>query len=159
MDSLHKKVFSCHADVIKWEHFPRHWRFVRGIHRSTVNSLHKGQWSGALVFSLICGLNKRLSKRSWGWWFQTPSRSLWRHCNVKSVSITSPHYVVCDVSMRSIITEFPQVHINYVWHIVPPQYSEYQYCSADGHMIHLINAPITLFVKWGWELPGNEAYH
>ena len=26
--------------------------------------------------------NKRLSKRSWGWWFETPSRSLWRHCNV-----------------------------------------------------------------------------
>ena len=23
-------------------------------------------------------LNKRLSKRSWGWWFETPSRSLWR---------------------------------------------------------------------------------
>ena len=28
--------------------------FVRGIHRSPVNSLHKGQWRGALMFSLIC---------------------------------------------------------------------------------------------------------
>ena len=27
-------------------------------------------------------LNKRLSKQSWGWWFESPSRSLWRHCNV-----------------------------------------------------------------------------
>ena len=26
-------------------------------------------------------LNKRLSKQSWGWWFETPSNSLWRHCN------------------------------------------------------------------------------
>ena len=26
-------------------------------------------------------LNKRLNKQSWGWWFETPSRSLWRHCN------------------------------------------------------------------------------
>ena len=26
-------------------------------------------------------LNKRLSKQSWGWWLETPSRSLWRHCN------------------------------------------------------------------------------
>ena len=26
-------------------------------------------------------LNKRLSKQSWGWWFETPLRSLWRHCN------------------------------------------------------------------------------
>ena len=24
-------------------------------------------------------LNKRLSKQSWGWWFEMPSRSLWRH--------------------------------------------------------------------------------
>ena len=29
-------------------------------------------------------LNKRLSKQSWGWWFETPSRPLWRHCNVPS---------------------------------------------------------------------------
>ena len=28
--------------------------------------------------------NKRLSKQSWGWWFETPSRSLWRHCNDRS---------------------------------------------------------------------------
>ena len=27
--------------------------------------------------------NKRLSKQSWGWWFEQPSRSLWRHCNVE----------------------------------------------------------------------------
>ena len=27
-------------------------------------------------------LDKRLSKQSWGWRFETPSRSLWRHCNV-----------------------------------------------------------------------------
>ena len=26
-------------------------------------------------------LNKPLSKQSWGWWFETPSYSLWRHCN------------------------------------------------------------------------------
>ena len=26
-------------------------------------------------------LNKRLNKQSWGWWFETPSCSLWRHCN------------------------------------------------------------------------------
>ena len=24
---------------------------------------------------------KRLSKQSWGWWYETPSRLLWRHCN------------------------------------------------------------------------------
>ena len=42
-----------HDDVIKREHFLRYWPFVRGIHRSTVNSPHKGQWRRALMFSLI----------------------------------------------------------------------------------------------------------
>ena len=27
-------------------------------------------------------LNKRLSKQWRGWWFEAPSRSLWRHCNM-----------------------------------------------------------------------------
>ena len=40
-----------HDDVIKWKYFPRNWPFV---HRSPVNSPHKGQWRGALMFSLIC---------------------------------------------------------------------------------------------------------
>ena len=42
-----------HDDVIKWKHFPRNWLFLRRIHRSPVNSLHIGQWRGALMFSLI----------------------------------------------------------------------------------------------------------
>ena len=43
-------------DVIKWKHFPRNWPFVRGIHHTKVpvNSPHKSQWRGALMFSLIC---------------------------------------------------------------------------------------------------------
>ena len=32
------------------------------------------------IFFDLC-LNKQLSKQSWGWWFETPSRSLWRHYN------------------------------------------------------------------------------
>ena len=45
---------SLHDDVIKWKHFPRYWPFVRGIRWSPVNSPHKGQWRGALMFSFIC---------------------------------------------------------------------------------------------------------
>ena len=32
-------------------------------------------------------LNKRLSKQPWGWWFETPSWSLWRHRNGKTPSL------------------------------------------------------------------------
>ena len=51
----HCRMFciSYHDDVIKWKHFPRNWPFVREIHRSPVNFPHKGQWRGALMFSLI----------------------------------------------------------------------------------------------------------
>ena len=47
-----------HDDVIKWKHFPCDWPFVRGIHRSPVNSSHKGQWRRALMFTLICAKMK-----------------------------------------------------------------------------------------------------
>ena len=54
-----------------WRHpmetFPRYWPFVRGIHRSPVNSPHKGQWRGALMFSLICAwANGRANNRDAG---------------------------------------------------------------------------------------------
>ena len=48
------ELFGFHDVVIKRKHYPRYWRFVRGIHRSPVNSPHKGQWRGALMLSLIC---------------------------------------------------------------------------------------------------------
>ena len=56
-----------HDDVIKWKHFPRYWPFVRGIHRSPVNSPHKGQWRGALMFTLICArINDWVNNRKAG---------------------------------------------------------------------------------------------
>ena len=51
---LHHRSVVAHDDDIKWKHFPCHWPFVRGFHRSPVNSPHKGQWRRALMFSLIC---------------------------------------------------------------------------------------------------------
>ena len=39
-------------------------------------------WSFDVFFDLR--LNKRLSKQPCGWWFETPSWSLWRQCNVMS---------------------------------------------------------------------------
>ena len=70
-----------HEDAIEWKHFPRYWPFVRGIHLSPVYSPHKGQCRGALMFFLICAINKRFIKHSWSWWFETPSRPLKRHFN------------------------------------------------------------------------------
>ena len=66
---IHRYLFQSlfHDDVIKWRHFPRYWPFVRGIHRFPVTSPHKGQWRGALMFSLICvWINDWISNREAG---------------------------------------------------------------------------------------------
>ena len=59
----------CYDDVIKWRRFPRYCPFVRGIHRAPVNSPHKGQWRGALIFSLTCAwINGWVNNREAGDW-------------------------------------------------------------------------------------------
>ena len=44
-------------------------------------------------------LNKRLLKQSWDWWFETSSRSLWRHCNVL-IPTCLPFYVFVYLDAR-----------------------------------------------------------
>ena len=44
-------------------------------------------WSFDVFFDLR--LNKRLSKQWWGWWFETPTRPLWRHYNTLFHSLVS----------------------------------------------------------------------
>ena len=70
-------VRQLHDDVIKGKHFPCHW--------SPVNSLHKGQWRGALMFYLIC---------TWinGWVISGEAGDLRRH---------SAHYDVTIMDMFS----------------------------------------------------------
>ena len=52
------------------------------------NSLVTGEFPSqrpvTRIFNVFFDLhqNKRLSKQWWGWWLETPSRQLWRHCNV-----------------------------------------------------------------------------
>ena len=62
---------------------------VKETHRSPMDSTHKGQSRGALMFSSISvfdvffdrRLNERSSKQLRRRWFQTISHWLWRQCN------------------------------------------------------------------------------
>ena len=38
-------------------------------------------------------VNKRLSKQSWGWWFETLSRPLWRQCDALQIHDVCYDYV------------------------------------------------------------------
>ena len=99
-----------HDDVIKWKHFPRYWPFVRGIHRSTVNSPHKGQWRGALMFTLICArINGWVNNREagdlrryrahydvivmWKWFPCTPSTHFWPYYPVRGLYSNLSWYI------------------------------------------------------------------
>ena len=85
-----------HDDVIKWKHFPRNWPFVRGIHRSPVNSPHKGQWRGYLMFSLICvWINGWANNREAG-----DLRRYRAHYGVTVMYITRDHWNATWASLR-----------------------------------------------------------
>ena len=70
----------------QWEHFPRYWPFVRGIHRWPVDSRHKGQWR-ALMFSWICTWTN-------GWANNRDAGDLRRH---------RAHYDVIVMPLRNVI--------------------------------------------------------
>ena len=64
--------YEYHDDVIKWKHFPRYWPFVRGIHWSPVNSLHKEPVTRSFMLYLICAWIK-------GWVNNREAGDLRRH--------------------------------------------------------------------------------
>ena len=78
-----------HYDVIKWKNFQRYWTFVRGIHLSLGNSPLKGQWRGALVFSLI---------RAWinGWVNNGETGDLIRHRAYYDDTVMSQYFIFPD---------------------------------------------------------------
>ena len=85
--------------ISPWRHqikdFPRYWPFVREIHRSPLDSPHKGQWRGALMFSLI-----------WTNW----SNSWANNRDVADLRQHRPHHdvaVVLTFCVRDTITKVP----------------------------------------------------
>ena len=83
-----------HDDVIKWKHFPRYWPFGWGINRSPVNSPHKGQWRGALMFSSICAwINGSVNNRE--------ARDLRRHRAHYDVTVMGMEIVILVVNHPS----------------------------------------------------------
>ena len=73
------------GNPVKWKHFPRYWPFVRWIHRSPVNSPHKGQWRGTLRFSLIWAWTN-------GWINYQDAGDLRRHCTHYDVTVMAKQW-------------------------------------------------------------------
>ena len=82
-------MLTCHDGVIKWEHLPVTGEFP--AQRLVTRSFD-------VFFDMH--LNKRFSKQSWDWWCETPSRPLWRHCDVipKMHSCEVRSLSCCDIA-------------------------------------------------------------
>ena len=98
---INPHIIGLHDDVIKWKHFPRYWLFVRGIHRSPLNSPHNGQWRGTFMFSLI---------GAWinGWVNNREAGDLRRHRAHYDVTCQSsnPVGIMKSVVSRRVVLEF-----------------------------------------------------
>ena len=109
-------IFAKHDDVIKWEHFPGYWlTLCAGNSPITGEFLAQRPvtWSFGVSFDLR--LNKRLSKQSWGWWFETPSRSFWRHCNGYSfVTFHSTHTHLKSIQQTTVASHQRRGVSNYL---------------------------------------------
>ena len=150
------RITAIHDDVIKWKHYLRYWPFVRGIHRPTVNSLHKGQWRRALMFSLICSwvngwVNNREAgdlRRHYGHYDVTAMPTLFSCCPF-------PHYyyspsawsLTCDGTVarhsRPITAANPLIEI-YQWLII----TELLQQGFGSYGISWNNTPVILFLCW-----------
>ena len=83
-------------------------------------------------------LNKRLGKTSWGWWFETPTRPLWRRCNVLAVLL--PRNLLNFTLMLNLVgSRFCQVLQQYVMPLSK---------RSHGHWKKAFNSTETSFMEF-----------
>ena len=107
-------------------------------------------------------LNKRLSKQSWGWWFETPSRSLWRHCNaiypmlqaITRTNVDSASKVFCGTHLRVIQKKcsWTEIHntclkITLLKLLPPPSEANGIMTSSNGHAGDLRRQQVHYYVR------------
>ena len=99
-------------------------------------------WSFDIFFDLC--LNKCLSKQSWGWLFESPSCSLWRHSasyrsreNLDFVSIVTVQFMICEDNWvhyhLKVVFVYSHITLHYHHHADSKHwtYSEIQYKLAS----------------------------
>ena len=86
-------------------------------------------WSFDVFYDLR--LNKRSSKQSRGCWFETPERSLWRHCNVVfwTNSMTFSNDTFSISCFESVKLKFRQRMVVGIWHSIK------KYCPGSQFLI------------------------
>ena len=102
------------------------------------------QWiplTKASVAELSCFLclNKRLSKQSWSWGFETSSRSLWRHCNVYWRSASDIHDLTSvHMPMSSLISFLGSANSTEIKHVTPVQINNNHESNTTEHQVLIL---------------------
>ena len=94
------------SSIRKYPHDSAWLALCAGNSPVPVNSPHKGQWRGALMFSLIC-------LWTWGWWFEMLPRPLWRHCNDLRQQLRYCPRILLIVTHLNICFQITTHNINY----------------------------------------------
>ena len=149
---------------IKWKHFPRYWPFVRGIHRSPVNSRTKASDAElCMMFSLICAWIK-------GWVNNREGGDLRlhrAHYDVAQMSgtfvwrVTGMFYSFCETLSGAFIRG-SRALLWFIWHVQSTRYvidpctTEHRYWQCHVHCILAINTS-SLFCEqpFTYTTPGN----
>ena len=119
-----------HDDVTKWKHSPRNWPFVRGIHRSPVNSPHKDQWCGAFIFSLICAWIYRWVNNREAGDLRRHHPPLWRHCNDVFQQVCSPKYTCTHPIVHDMANNTITIPIVNLIVLITVVVTDYRYVNA-----------------------------
>ena len=106
-----------HNDVMTWKCFLHYWPFVWGIHRSPVDSPHKGPemqrfdvffclfaiscWTNSPVASDFRCLNSHVTLQEWFWYITFWSLSFWKKI-----------FLFWQVIPEPIMTQFTDMHCN-----------------------------------------------
>ena len=124
--------------------------FVRGIHRSPVNSPHKGQWRRALLFSLIC---------AWinGWVNNREAGDLRHHCAHYDVTVMCSCYSWHDdersLGISSLGTDlvFPEYSgLSPVEHTITIQWHEIIHRQCINISKNSVSFIIHIFICMWW---------
>ena len=104
-------------------------------------------------------LNKPLSKQSWGWWFETLSRSLWRHCNVSDWKLLPAdlftawinnciHRFYCNIITHPLHLRWYSIGGKHGWVIMSHSIINYEVMSWVVHFVAGVLLLVSLIRAW-----------
>ena len=132
------------------ERFPRHRPFVRGSHqwqRAGDAEIFPFDDGDAKLWRFVWSA-QRLCKQSRRWWFETPSRSLWRHCNESDTDLLS--IGARRITYRKFKLNYSNMHSKFVWkcHLQNGVHFFFRLQLVKKHEV-LINRCSRVLESWG----------